>query len=199
MTNILKNALTIKHLWGGIIPLNILGIYSLVVIGDAPFWWPYAFILGYILTMMVGIGSGWHRLFSHRAFEVSRVSKLFILFCGIISAQGSPIMWAGAHGAHHRYSDSDKDPHTPTHGFWHSYILWMFRMNDGDINVRKVVHLIRDPDIAFVHKYYSELLWGINFIFAVISIDLWLYFIVLLRLLRFRYSVFKQALFIIKI
>jgi len=179
MKEIIKNIVTIKHLWGGIVPLWILGLYSIFTLGSAPAWWPVAFILGYILIMMVGIGAGWHRLFSHRAFEVNRPAKLFILFCGIIGAQGSPIMWAGAHGAHHRYSDSDKDPHTPKHGFWHSYFLWMFRMKEGDINVRHVLHWVRDTDVAFVHKHYSTLLWAINILFALISVDLWLYFIVL--------------------
>jgi stearoyl-CoA desaturase (delta-9 desaturase) len=179
MKEILKNILTIKHLWGGIVPLWILGLYALFTISSAPAWWPVAFVLGYILVKMVGIGAGWHRLFSHRSFEVNRPAKLFILFCGVIGAQGSPIMWAGAHGAHHRYSDTDKDPHTPNHGFWHSYCLWMFKMKEGDINVRHVLHWVRDPDVAFVHKHYSSLLWAINIIFALVSVDLWLYFIIL--------------------
>lgn len=180
MNQIIKNIFTITHLWGGIIPLYLLGLWSsyLIISGQAPAWWPMTFLIGYVLTMMVGVGAGWHRLFSHRAFEVSRPVKWFILFCGIISGQGSPIMWASTHISHHRASDRDTDPHSPKDGILHSYLFWMFKVKEGEHSLRPITHLLRDNDIVFVHKYYSYILWSINLIVALYSVDLWLYLIV---------------------
>lgn len=182
MKEILKNTLTIKHLWGGIIPLEMLGVWAIfqLVTGSAPDWWWIATFIGYVLTMMIGVGAGNHRLFSHRAFTTSKFAKRFILFCGVISAQGSPILWAGVHrGGHHRYSDVDKDPHSPKDGFWHSYVLWMFKINEGDVNIRAIADLLKDDDIVFVHKHYSILLWAIYGITALISLNLFFYLLVL--------------------
>lgn len=182
MNQILKNIFSIKHLWGGLIPLHLIGLWAIygLFVGSAPGWWWVAFLLGFILIKMLGVGAGYHRYFSHKGFEVSKWMKRFMLWCGVISAQGSAFLWVGIHrGGHHRYADTDKDPHRPKDGFWHSYILWMFKIKEGDVNVRSVVDLARDPDIVFTHKYYSEILWISNLIFAFISVDLWLYFIVL--------------------
>ena len=78
-------------------------------------------------------------------------------------------------GLHHRYSDTDKDPHSPEDGFWHSYILWMFKIKEGDVPVRSIPDLLRDPDQVFVHKYYSDLLWTVYGITALISVDAFFY------------------------
>jgi len=182
MKQIIKNILSLKHLWGGIIPLHIFGIYSIYVlsVGSAPDWWWIATLIGWFFMKFVGIGAGFHRLFSHKGFEVSKFMKRFILFWGTIAVQGSAILWVGIHrGAHHRHSDTDLDPHSPKHGFWHSYILWMFTLKEGEVSVRQVPDLLRDTDMVFTHKYYSEILWIIYGIVALISFDLFLYLLIL--------------------
>ena len=91
-----------------------------------------------------------------------------------MAGQGSPIFWIGIHrGYHHRYADTDKDAHSPKHGFWHSYILWMFKRDS--MSIRSTVDLIRDPDMVFAHKHYIKILWATHLILALISIDLWMY------------------------
>jgi len=182
MNQMLKNTLTIKHLWGGIIPLNIFGVWAIynICIGNAPSWWWMATIVGWIFMKFVGVGAGYHRLFSHHGFPVSKFMKRFILFCGAIAGQGSSILWVGIHrGLHHRFSDTDKDPHSPEDGFWHSYILWMFKMKEGDVPVRSIPDLLRDPDHVFVHKYYSYLLWAVYGVTALISVDAFFYLLAL--------------------
>ena len=106
--------------------------------------------------------------------------KRFILFCGTIAVQGSAILWVGIHrGAHHRHSDTDLDPHSPIHGFWHSYITWMFTLKEGDVSVRRVPDLLRDPDVVFVHKHYIKIVWIIYGLAALVDINLFFYLLVL--------------------
>ena len=33
-------------------------------------------------------------------------------------------MVAAHHRYHHRFTDTDHDPHSSTHGFWYSHIGW---------------------------------------------------------------------------
>ena len=152
---------------------GVLSIYNICV-GSAPWWWWIATIIGYICLTMLGISAGYHRLFCHRGFTVNIVIKRLLLWLGIMAGQGSPIFWIGIHrGYHHRYADTDKDAHSPKHGFWHSYILWMFKRDS--MSIRSTVDLIRDPDMVFAHKHYIKILWATHLILALISIDLWMY------------------------
>lgn len=152
---------------------GVLSIYNICV-GSAPWWWWIATIIGYICLTILGISAGYHRLFCHRSFTVNIVIKRLLLWLGIMAGQGSPIFWIGIHrGYHHRYADTDKDAHSPKHGFWHSYILWMFKRDS--MSIRSTVDLIRDPDMVFAHKHYIKILWATHLILALISIDLWMY------------------------
>ena len=175
-TSIIRNIFRHPNLWGCIIPMQVFGVLSIynISVGSAPWWWWIATITGYICLTMLGISAGYHRLFCHRGFRVNIVIKRLLLWLGIMAGQGSPIFWIGIHrGYHHRYADTDKDAHSPMHGFWHSYILWMFKRDS--MSIRSTVDLIRDPDMVFAHKHYIKILWATHLILALISIDLWMY------------------------
>jgi fatty-acid desaturase len=173
---IIKNAFYFPNLWGSILPMQIVSVYSLYTIlsGTAPEWWWIATLVGYVCMKMLGISAGYHRLFCHRGFEVNKFTKRLLLWFAIIAGQGSPVYWIGIHrGYHHRYADTDKDAHSPKHGFWHSYILWMFKMKS--MSIRSVVDLLRDPDMVFAHKHYIKIFWISHLFVALINFEVWLY------------------------
>jgi stearoyl-CoA desaturase (delta-9 desaturase) len=177
LTDIVKNTFMLTNLWGSIVPMQLVGIYAIysILTGVAPSWWWAGLITGYVLLAMVGIAAGYHRLFSHKGFEVNTVTKRIILWLAMLAGQGSPIYWIGIHrGYHHRYADTDKDAHSPSHGFWHSYILWMFKMRK--ISIRSVVDLLKDPDMIFAHRHYQMIFWISHLTVALINFDVWLYF-----------------------
>jgi fatty-acid desaturase len=174
--SLIRNTIHFPNLWGSIIPMQFVGIYALytVFIGTAPSWWWIALLVGYVCMKMLGVSAGYHRLFCHKGFTVHTITKRLLLWFAIIAGQGSPIYWIGIHrGYHHRYADTDKDAHSPRHGFWHSYILWMFKMKT--MSIRSVVDLLRDPDMVFAHKHYIKIFWLSHFLVALLSFDLWLY------------------------
>lgn len=178
--SVLKNTMHFPNLWGSIVPMQVFGLYALyeIFVGQAPAWWWMATITGYVCIKMLGISAGYHRLFSHAGYKVNTVVKRILLFFGILAGQGSPIFWIGIHrGYHHRYADKPGDAHSPKDGFWHSYIGWMFTRSK--MSIRSVVDLLRDPDIVYAHRHYIKILWATNIVLAVISIDLWLYLLVL--------------------
>lgn len=182
MRELMKNTVRSKQIFLGLIPLHLFGIFAIyqVVSGQAAQWWWMATLIGWILIKFLGIGAGYHRLFSHHGFQVSPLVKRMMLFWGAMGVQGSPILWTSIHrGEHHRHSDTDQDPHSPRHGFWHSYILWMFTLKEGSVNIKRVPDMIRDPDMVWSHKYYYTMIWAVWAVAALISVDLWLYLFVL--------------------
>lgn len=176
LTQIFKNTLHHKNLWGSIVPMQFIGVYAIynIVTGSAPDWWWVTAIIGYVCMAMMGISAGYHRLFCHRGYEVNPFVEKLLLWFAIIAGQGSPVYWIGIHrGYHHRYADTDKDAHSPKHGFWHSYILWMFKMKT--MRIRSVVDLLRDPVMLFAHKHYQTIFWVSHGVVALINFELWLY------------------------
>lgn len=177
---IAKNTLNFTNLWGVILPLQALGIFSIynIVVGGAPDWWWISFIIGYVCIKMLGVSAGYHRLFSHKSFQTSPLIKKILLYFGMLSGQGSPIFWIGIHrGYHHRHADKDLDAHSPQHGFWHSYILWMFKRSK--MSIRSVIDLTKDKDMVFCHKNYIKIVWATHLVLILIDINLWLYLLVL--------------------
>jgi len=164
--------------WACFIPMHLIGLYALYTIfaGTAPQYWYLYAIAGYILIKMFGISACYHRLVSHRAFKVNRFWKLFILACAILSAQNSPIIWALIHrGYHHRYSDTDRDPHSPQVGFWHSYILWIFKTDASKMTTKYIPDVLRDADYLFAHNWYTVIFWILNGLAMMVGFDFWLY------------------------
>ena len=85
---------------------------------------------------IVGIGVGYHRYFTHRAFDTTPAVKAVLAALGSIGAQGPLLYWTALHRRHHALSDKEGDPHSPhLHGvgiksallgFWHAHTGWLF-------------------------------------------------------------------------
>lgn len=172
-----KNTFKLPQLWGVIVPSHVLAVIMLCLV-TVPSWWWAAMLVGYVCLKMIGIAAGYHRLFCHRGFTVSRPVKLITLYFGVLAGQGSPIAWCSIHrGYHHRHADGPKDLHSPRDGFWHSYVWWMFK--HVKISVRSTIDLQRDPDMLFAHKYYIHIIWLTHLCLALVSVQLWVFLLLL--------------------
>ncbi|MGH7128600.1 MAG: acyl-CoA desaturase [Planctomycetaceae bacterium] len=78
------------------------------------------------LTCSIGICLGYHRYLSHKSLKLAAPAEFFVLLCGAISGEGSPLTWAATHRLHHARSDKDGDPHSPLDGPWWSHVFWLF-------------------------------------------------------------------------
>ena len=67
------------------------------------------------LPTAFGITIGYHRLFTHRAFEAKPSVRYTLAVLGSMAVQGSIIDWVADHRKHHAFTDQEGDPHSP-HG-----------------------------------------------------------------------------------
>jgi stearoyl-CoA desaturase (delta-9 desaturase) len=98
-------------------------------------WLDVALCLGMYVLTICGITVGFHRLFSHRAFQTNAIVRGFLAIAGSMAAQGTVSSWVSHHRQHHLYSDTPGDTHSPhlhgeglggwLQGFWHAHIGWM--------------------------------------------------------------------------
>ena len=124
------------------------------------FWsWGSLFVFGITtwLTACLGLSIGYHRLLSHRSFSTSVWFERVLATLGALSYQFGPIRWVSIHRMHHRYPDSDLDPHNSERGFWYSYITWMFNNPLTEVQREYVGDIIKDPYYRWLHRYYGLL------------------------------------------
>jgi stearoyl-CoA desaturase (delta-9 desaturase) len=126
--------------------------------------WAWAFFAIFLVANGIGIGSGYHRLWSHKAYEAHWIMRLFLAVFGGMALQNSILVWCIRHRFHHRdVDDNDKDPYSIGRGFWFAHVGWMVRdYESGRLDWSVVPDLQRDPIVAWQHRYYWPLVLVTN-------------------------------------
>jgi stearoyl-CoA desaturase (delta-9 desaturase) len=150
----------------------VLGLTFLVAITVVPWYgmvygysaWAWAFFGIFLVLNGIGIGSGYHRLWSHRTYKAHPILQWLLAISGGMSLQNSIIVWCARHRIHHKdVDDNDKDPYSIGRGFWFAHIGWMLRdYKSGIIDYSVVRDLERDPVAAWQHRWYWTLVWVTN-------------------------------------
>jgi stearoyl-CoA desaturase (delta-9 desaturase) len=111
----------------------------------------------YVLTF-IGISVGFHRLFTHRAFETSRPVRYLLAALGSLAVEGSVIKWVADHRQHHTFADAEGDPHSPhgdggaLKGLWHAHMGWLFSTAGRADRQRYAPDLMADPGLRLMDR-----------------------------------------------
>ena len=81
----------------------------------------------------LGVTSGLHRLWSHRSYEARDFSRFLIMLLVLMANQGSIYHWVRDHRLHHKYSDTNLDPHNINRGFFFSHIGWLLTKKTKEV------------------------------------------------------------------
>lgn len=102
-----------------------------------------------------GITGGYHRYFSHRTYKTSRVFQFCMAWLGCAAAQMGPLWWAAHHRDHHRYSDTDKDLHSPgIRGFFYAHMGWIMVPRNLETNMKNIKDFAKFPELVFLNKHF---------------------------------------------
>jgi stearoyl-CoA desaturase (delta-9 desaturase) len=106
------------------------------------------------LVRAFGLTAGYHRLLAHRAFATSRPVQLAFAALGASAAQLGPLWWAGHHRLHHRFADTERDPHPPAvRGLWWAHMGWLLRRRHARTPVELVPDLARYPELRWLDRH----------------------------------------------
>ncbi|KAI8335517.1 stearoyl-CoA desaturase [Chlamydoabsidia padenii] len=120
----------------------------------------------YYLVSGLGITGGYHRLWAHRSYHAPLITQIFFCLAGSSAIQGSIRWWSRGHRAHHRWTDTDKDPYAATRGFFFSHMGWMLvNRPNSRIGYADVADLKKDKLIQFQHAYYPWFALTMGFLF----------------------------------
>ncbi len=115
-------------------------------------------LIFYFLFTGIGSDAIYHRLLAHGSYKPSKLFYILGNLFATLGGAGSGIAWAANHRAHHRYVDTENDPHSPHHkSAWRIQFFSMFE----PVNIRMVTRLLTDSVLIFFHKFY----WPIHIIY----------------------------------
>ena len=125
-----------------------------------------------------GITVSAHQLFSHQSFKANKKLKALLVFLHTTTCMYSLHDWTRVHRVHHKYNDTNADPHNSARGFFYSHVGWLlvekhpdFKKFGERIDLRDIV---ADKLVMFQHKYF--LILGLLTGFALpVSIS-WVFF-----------------------
>ena len=113
------------------------------------------------ISIMLGITMGYHRYYSHKAFKMPKWIEYYLLFFAHIAMFGPAITWVANHREHHKYVDTEKDPHSPHYRGWLMAYAGQVLI---DIDFKLVRDLLKDNLHRMQVKYY----WHVIIVYAAI-------------------------------
>jgi stearoyl-CoA desaturase (Delta-9 desaturase) len=143
-------------------------VYSLYYDFDVASWVAFIVATGFC---GMSITAGYHRMWSHRAYDANTFVRVVYAIGGAFAIQNSALHWCSDHRIHHRHvDDNDKDPYSAKRGFWYSHIGWMLREYQAHrySDYQNVRDLQRDPVVVWQHKHYLTLVLATNFGFPLL-------------------------------
>lgn len=145
-----------------IVFVHVVGLYALLFRGtNWNIYW--ATILSTFFTAF-GITAGYHRLWTHRAYNASLPLRVILAILGTNATQGSIKWWALRHRLHHRFVDTEHDPYDSTRGFFYSHMGWMFQKpHYPRMKLIDASDLNADPVVRFQHRYFVPLLFTLMY------------------------------------
>lgn len=109
----------------------------------------------------LGITAGAHRLWSHKSYKAKWPLRLLLMFLFTICGQRDAYTWAHDHRVHHKYSETDADPHNAKRGFFFAHVGWVFLTPHPEVVAkRKIIDmsdLEEDPIVMWQKRYYIPL------------------------------------------
>lgn len=163
------------HFFRVIVPQVVLGVLALAHLAHAGAnWYLVGTFVAWFCCYVMGEGIFYHRYFSHKTFECHPLIAYFFTFCAILGGFGGPIAFRGVHtGLHHAYTDTERDPHSPVHGFWQAFIGWHRTVVKFPIVISK--SLIANKFYSWVEPRAVKIWWSVAITMALIDWHILIY------------------------
>ena len=155
MIETIKKYMLPSGIFTGLFQLTFpLAIYLGVTSGAGWGWWLTAFVAYAFLYNMIGHNIGFHRCVMHGQLSVAKPIEWFFIWVGSMLMIGSPSSYTATHIIHHKYPDTELDPHGPVRGLKSIWMYWhkAIDLEETPIFSKRLVILFKKYN--WIHVYY---------------------------------------------
>jgi stearoyl-CoA desaturase (delta-9 desaturase) len=135
--------------------LGVVGIHVLAIVAIArgSTWRLVGLAVALYLVRMFAVTAAYHRYFSHRSYKTSRLFQLLLAALGTTATQKGPLWWASTHRVHHRWSDTERDVHSPLRkGFVYAHMGWWLTREHERTNLSLIQDFAGYPELRWLDK-----------------------------------------------
>ncbi|XP_011495902.1 PREDICTED: stearoyl-CoA desaturase 5-like [Ceratosolen solmsi marchali] len=151
-------------IWRNVVAITLFHLMSLYAYITFPYFQRLKTLLwGWMVSVIAsfGVGAGVHRLWTHRSYKAKTPLRIILLCCYSTAGMNSIFNWVRDHRVHHKFSETDADPHNSTRGFFFSHVGWLMLRKHSEV-LRKgrqidMNDILNDPVVAFGEKYFIPL------------------------------------------
>uniref|UniRef100_A0A914BY98 Fatty acid desaturase domain-containing protein n=1 Tax=Acrobeloides nanus TaxID=290746 RepID=A0A914BY98_9BILA len=152
-----------------------IGLYQLIF--QASFMTIIWTIICQVLSEL-SVTAGAHRLWAHRSYKARTPLKIFLMLTNCMALQNDIIEWARDHRCHHKWTDTDADPHNIERGFFFAHMGWLMTKKHPKLKEMggklDLTDLTSDPVLAFQRRHYLPLIGFFCFLFpALVAVYGW--------------------------
>ena len=140
---------------------HLMALYGVVVHGPQCSWTSWVFFNALTLFSGLGVTAGAHRFWAHKTYKAKLPFQATLMLFNCMSMQNDIIEWCRDHRVHHKYTETDADPHNALRGFFFAHMGWLMMKKHPQVFIKgkhiDVSDLQRDPVVKFQHDYYLRL------------------------------------------
>ncbi|XP_019872948.2 acyl-CoA Delta-9 desaturase [Aethina tumida] len=162
----------------GFLLLHLIGFYGIYLVFTSAYLATFIFMFTLVAVSGEGVTIGAHRLYSHKAFKATRLLKFILIIAQTIAGENCMYIWVRDHRLHHKYSDTDADPHNAHRGFFFSHMGWlMSKKHPAVIEKGKLIDMsdLEADDLVMFQKKYYKPLYFVFAMFLPIATPVWLW------------------------
>ncbi|CAG2113441.1 unnamed protein product, partial [Medioppia subpectinata] len=160
-----------RIVWSSVLKLSFIHIVGIYGMYNCATYAKYMTVVWYFAVAMgssFGILCGAHRLWSHRCYKAHTSLRALLMVLQTLALQNDIYEWSRDHRVHHKYSETDADPHNSNRGFFFSHMGWLMTKKHPQViqkgKLLDMSDLMADPVVRFQRKYYAPLvllIWGV--------------------------------------
>ena len=152
-----------KVVWVNVIYMIVLHVFAIcgAVSALQANWKTWVLYFCAFVGSSFGITAGAHRLWTHRSYKAGLPYRMAVMLLNSLAMQNSILDWARDHRLHHKYSETDADPHNAKRGFFFAHIGWLLMRKHPQVLLKGrnicLKDLQQDPLVMFQARHYQTL------------------------------------------
>ena len=113
----------------------------------------------------LGVTGGTHRLWSHRSYKASLPVELLLMLLQTMAGQNSIWTWSRDHRVHHKFAETDADPHNIKRGFFFAHMGWLCCRKHPEVKAKGALIDMSDLKANRVVMFQHRHFWWLSIVF----------------------------------